>query len=130
MIAFRVFSSAYEKKFLLFTSFQYTLSSIQIRKIGPQLNKCPQNNLCSSPISFIPKYVCHSQPLSSFGRMTWICSCMRKSGTSFVFELAELPHWHWKLQLLLSRQLVALCHFHCRVLLSIQGEVNSLTTSV
>ena len=130
MIAFRVFGTVYEKKFLLFTSFKYTLSLTEMRKIGPRLNKCSQNNSCSSPISFTPKYVCHRKLLRSFGRMTWICSCMRQSGTSFVFELAELQHWYRKSQLLLSKQLVALCHFLCRVPLSIQGEMISLTTSV
>ena len=95
MTAFRVFSNAYEKKFLLFTSFKYTLSSIQMRKIDPRFNVFTQNNLCFSPISSTPKYVCHSKLLHSFDRMTWICSSMRQSSTSFVFELAELQHWYW-----------------------------------
>ena len=77
------------------------------------------------------QYVCHRKLLRSFGRMTRICSCMRQSGTSFVFELEELQHWYCKLQLLLlSEQSVSLCHFHCGVPLLIQREMVSLTTSV
>ena len=62
------FISAYGKKFLLFTSFKYTLSSIQMRKIGPRINKCSQSEQLKVLFSSVPSKVRNLRKMRNYGQ--------------------------------------------------------------